>query len=144
MTTETTFGPTLYIIRGIPGSGKSTFAKRMMETSKFDVKNHFEADMYFVVNGKYLWKKDDLAKAHQWCFDKVEKTLAEGENCIVSNTFITKWSLEPYIKMCQKNNYRYFVIRLETRHDNIHGVPKEVVRQMEQNFEDFPGETIIK
>ena len=37
---------TLYIVRGVPGSGKSTFAKTLGGT-------HFETDNYFMIDGEY-------------------------------------------------------------------------------------------
>ena len=46
----------LYIVRGIPGSGKSTFAKSLGGT-------HFEADMFFMKNGEY---KYDMFKNKEW------------------------------------------------------------------------------
>jgi uridine kinase len=43
--------PTLYLIRGVPGSGKSTFAQSLLD--KFVVQRMYEADQYFVQNGEY-------------------------------------------------------------------------------------------
>jgi Tfp pilus assembly pilus retraction ATPase PilT len=42
----------LYLVRGIPGSGKSTFAKTLSG-------EYYEADMFFMVDGEY---KFDVAK----------------------------------------------------------------------------------
>ena len=39
-------GRNLYLVRGVPGSGKSTFAKQLGGT-------HFETDTYFMVDGEY-------------------------------------------------------------------------------------------
>jgi adenylate kinase family enzyme len=46
----------LIIIRGLPGSGKSTFAK-----SYFNGYIHLEADMYFVQpDGSYDWVAEQI------------------------------------------------------------------------------------
>jgi hypothetical protein len=51
----------LYLIRGIPGSGKSSLAKSLGG-------KHVEADMYHLdENGNYNWKPVDVKKAHEWC-----------------------------------------------------------------------------
>lgn len=39
------------ILRGLPGSGKSTYAKKLAEEGWL----HFENDMYFMKNGKYVF-----------------------------------------------------------------------------------------
>jgi len=49
----------LYIVRGIPGSGKSTFAKTLGG-------NHYEADMYFIgESGNYNFDPTKIKDAHQ-------------------------------------------------------------------------------
>ncbi len=54
---------TLYIVRGIPGSGKSTFAKTLGG-------QHYEADMFFIdENGVYNFDFTKIKDAHQWCID---------------------------------------------------------------------------
>ena len=51
----------LYIVRGIPGSGKSTFAKTLGG-------QHFEADMYFIdESGNYKFDITEIKLAHEWC-----------------------------------------------------------------------------
>lgn len=54
----------LRIVRGLPGSGKSTFAK------KFGVA-HFEADMYHIQDDEYKWIGSRTKLAHEWCYKSV-------------------------------------------------------------------------
>jgi predicted kinase len=49
------------IVRGISGSGKSTYAKSLGIL-------HLESDMFFMQNGKYNWSADHIKFAHEWCF----------------------------------------------------------------------------
>jgi Chromatin associated protein KTI12 len=51
--------PRLVLIRGVPGSGKSTRARELQEYL------HFEADMYFIRDGAYTFDSDLLPAAHQ-------------------------------------------------------------------------------
>jgi ABC-type proline/glycine betaine transport system ATPase subunit len=46
------------LIRGLPGSGKSTMAKLM------DGFVHFEADMYFEVGGEFVYDPANVSKVH--------------------------------------------------------------------------------
>jgi tRNA uridine 5-carbamoylmethylation protein Kti12 len=51
----------LYIVRGIPGSGKTTFAKSLNCPV-------FEADMFFVNSqGIYNFDYTKIKDAHAWC-----------------------------------------------------------------------------
>jgi len=63
----------LLLVRGLPGSGKSTYAKTLTD------RKHIETDMYFALSGTYQWDGSKLGKAHQWCQDEVRKALMAGE-----------------------------------------------------------------
>lgn len=122
---------TLYIVRGIPGSGKSTFAKSIGGV-------HIESDMYFVKNGEYKFDITEIKKAHEWCRESVEYELAKfTPKVVVSNTFTQEWEMEPYFDLADKYGYRVFSVIVENRHGsrNIHNVPEETLSKMKNRFE---------
>lgn len=128
----------LFIVRGVPGSGKSTFAKEL----KADY--HFEADMYFInpETGEYTFVAEEIRNAHQWCRGSVEQqmiNLSKREECsiIVSNTFTQEWEMDPYFELAEKYGYEVFSIIVENRHGgkNIHDCPEDKVEMMKQRFE---------
>ena len=120
----------LILIRGLPGSGKSTLAKKLIPIINA---NHFEADMFFInFEGKYIYDASRIREAHNWCFNKTRDALAMGQNVIVSNTFVRRWEMVPYL------NLRPDAVILECsgNYQNVHGVPEEVIARMKQNWEN--------
>lgn len=135
----------LYLIRGLPGSGKSTFASEMAETFYAD---YWEADMYFylvpnrpsgtiIFGHEYNFDATKLHAAHTWCKDRVENDMEnERDDIIVSNTFTTEKELKPYLEMAEQHGYTVTTLIVENRHGNssIHGVPEETMTKMRNRF----------
>lgn len=122
----------LILLRGLPGSGKSTFAKSL------GVSEHYEADMFFERNGKYEFEPSRLKDAHQWCRDLVWMSMKREEaKIVVSNTFTQEWEMKAYYDLAQEHGYQVFSVVVENRHngENIHECPKEKVEIMRNRFE---------
>lgn len=124
----------LYIIRGVPGSGKTTLAKEMNDHGIVDV--FFEADMFMVDNfGNYKFDKSKLSFCHDQCQWSVNDALEASHNVAVSNTFTRKWEMQPYIDMAKKNGASYTIIVCQGNYGNVHGVPDDRVKVMRGRFE---------
>lgn len=122
----------LVIIRGLPGSGKSTMAQ---EYVKMGFK-HYEADMYFERDGQYTFNPNRLRHAHQWCRNAVEKALEQGYNVVVSNTFTQRWEFEPYVEVANDLGAQVDILTATGNYNNVHGVPPEKIEVMKQRWED--------
>lgn len=123
----------LILIRGLPGSGKSTLAREMISLKYAD--SHFEADQYFMINGKYTFDANKIKYAHEWCFETSRHhLLTDGETVIVSNTFTQKWEADRYIKMAKENNIKIEIITCLADYGSIHNVPEEVMIKMRDRF----------
>lgn len=143
----------LFIIRGIPGSGKSTYVEEVLHP-KFSNLVHIEADMYFYnKDGEYEFDPSKLSEAHEWCYETAKHELlglehpdmpSRKRNVAVANTFTQKWEMEKYLELATYEGVEVKVIRLENRFENIHGVPEEAIKKMQDRFEDYPGELITK
>lgn len=121
----------LYIVRGIPGSGKSTFAKTLSD-------NHYEADMYFLdQESNYNFDGTKIKNAHAWCLDRVKTDMAVArQKIVVSNTFTQEWEMDPYFEIAKQYGYKVFSVIVENRHEGInqHGVPEDKIEQMKNRF----------
>jgi predicted kinase len=120
----------LIILRGLPGSGKSSLAGILNIP-------HCCADDYFMKDGKYDFRIGDLGKAHAWCQNKC-KTWMENwvPQIVVANTSTTARELKPYYDLAKKYGYRVYSVIVENRHDgkNEHNVPEESIQKMLERF----------
>ena len=121
----------LYIVRGIPGSGKSTFAKTLGG-------QHYEADMFFIdEEGNYKFDVTKIKDAHQWCQSFVKSDMIlEYPKIVVSNTSTQEWEMEPYFNLAKEFGYTVFSVVVENRHGGInqHGVPEDKLQMMKDRF----------
>lgn len=123
----------LIIVRGLPGSGKSSFAKSLGFP-------YFEADQYFVDSktGEYKFDLSQIKLAHQWCKDRTEDMMREGISKIaVSNTFTQEWEMENYHELAMSYGYKVYSVIVENRHNgiNVHGVPQDKLEIMKERFQ---------
>lgn len=127
---------TLYIVRGVAGAGKSTFAKSIGGV-------HIEADQFFMMNGKYNFDVTKIKLAHKYCQNQTEAWMktdglqVSNDKIVVSNTFTQEWEMEPYFKLAEKYGYRTFSLIVENRHGGVneHGVPEDKLELMKTRFE---------
>ncbi len=128
-------------MRGVTGSGKSTFAHTIWNNYAI-----CEADQYFVDRETEEYKFDytKIKDAHEWCQEQVEIRMKDNQlneqyypEIVVSNTFTQEWEMEPYFKLAEKYGYKVFSLIVENRHGgvNTHGVPDDKVQIMRDRFE---------
>ena len=131
---------TLILLRGLPGSGKSTFANFIWNDYAI-----CEADKFFYdTEGNYNFDATKLRQAHEWCRNQVETRMKDNQNnpqfypeIVVSNTFTQEWEMEAYYKLAEQYGYKVFSIIVENRHGGVnqHGVPADKLEQMKNRFE---------
>lgn len=122
----------MIIVRGISGSGKSSFGE-LLGTRAICC-----ADDYFMHGDKYKWYGAELSNAHDWCQRKCKRFMKKQINRIViTNTNTTKREMQPYMDLARQFGYMVFSVIVENRMNtkNIHNVPSETIMKMKSRFE---------
>jgi tRNA uridine 5-carbamoylmethylation protein Kti12 len=129
----------LILVRGLPGSGKTTLGHIILRCVISDIPDVISADDYFVdENGNYNFDVTKLKEAHNQCEQRCSiKMKNEFSRIVVANTFTQEWEMESYFNMAERYNYRVHTVIVENRHgsENVHGVSVEKLDQMKSRFQ---------
>ena len=121
----------MILVRGLPGSGKTTLSELLSSNGKFPV---FSIDEYFTdEKGNYSFDYEKNYLAYKACEENTEKAILDNtEIILVDNTFTIAWEMEPYFKLARKHECVLHVITVENYHgsENIHQVSKEQILKM--------------
>jgi predicted kinase len=139
MDTNTKKQGDLILLRGLPGSGKTTLAKVILQLPTNTEPEVLSADDFFETkDGDYIFDPTKLKEAHNYCqFRCSERMRQQKAKIIVANTFTQEWEMDEYFKMAERYNYRVHTVIVENRHgnENVHGVPKDKLQQMKDRFQ---------
>lgn len=136
---------TLYILRGIPASGKSTWM--IQEWPALGSVNCSSDD--FFKNREFDPRL--LGESHAACMAKVIENLHKQHPCIiVDNTHSRLWEFANYLKLGEAFDRCVQVLRFDTPLENClrrnakreHPVPPGIIAEMWLRFEDFEGEQL--
>lgn len=129
----------LILLRGLPGSGKSTLGEIILQTTQQQIPDVLSADNLFINDkGEYNFDPTKLKEAHNICQQKcAERMRLEFSKIVVANTFTQEWEMKPYFEMAERYRYRLHCIIVENRHGNknIHDVPDDKIQIMKDRFE---------
>jgi len=129
----------LILLRGLPGSGKTTLAKIILQLRSTDEPEILSADDFFEdKEGDYNFDPTKLKEAHNYCqFRCSERMRQQKAKIVVANTFTQEWEMDEYFKMAERYNYRVHTVIVENRHgnENVHGVPEDKLQQMKDRFQ---------
>ena len=126
----------LYIIRGVPGSGKTTLGHKLRAGGL--VRHVYSADDWMVdEDGGYSFDPRRLSLCHEACRSATESALMDGYGVAVCNTFTRIWEMQPYVDMAKRIGCPMYVIKCEGGFQNVHGVPRAKVDEMRARFEEW-------
>ena len=132
----------LALIRGMPGSGKTTYAEEVFVKKHGFV--HLENDMYlYDKDGKYVWTPERAKAAMQQCYTDTAKALAAGKDVVVTNVFVTFKSTRRYFELAKKYGAEFKIFRKDKDYGNVHNVPEKTLKQFASMFQNIQGEILL-
>ncbi|KFO57385.1 NEDD4-binding protein 2-like 2 [Corvus brachyrhynchos] len=133
----------LLILRGLPGSGKSTLSRALLGQSCDGIV--LSTDDYFRQQYGYTYNAAQLGDAHEWNRKRAKQAMEQGKSpVIIDNTNTQAWEMKPYVEVALEKGYRvefhepdtwwkFDPEELEKR--NKHGVTREKIAQMLERYE---------
>lgn len=138
-------------MQAVPGSGKSTAAKKI-----FDDSNEFvgicSADFYHMRDGVYDFKMENLGKAHASCQKDFTHYIETGVSLIiVDNTNVKASDVKFYVELAREKGYSVKICRPNTpwagnaeecAKRNVHNVPLDAIKRMMYNLDRFDFQSL--
>jgi predicted kinase len=123
------------ILSGIPGSGKSTYAKSIGAQSIFSADDWFND-----TDGKYRFVADELPIAHAFCLRRYTRAVTDAatdqtHTIVVDNTNTTVAEIAPYYALADAFGHAVEIITLHVSPEvaaarNVHGVSLKTCQDM--------------
>jgi len=137
-----------YILRGLPGTGKSELAENLASGGKGSRLGIFSTDDLFMVDGEYQFDPSKLAQNHAYNLRNATQFMESfgpnhSINCIIDNTNTQHWEYEKYVEAAKENGFMVQIISIDWKEEDIplyakrnsHGVPEEAIRRMAERWE---------
>ncbi len=128
------------ILRGVSGSGKSTYAKKVPGVV-------CSADDFFMNEGTYRFNPRFLSEAHAACLRRFVGLMIRRRSAIVDNTNTRVIEMAPYVALAQAYGARIQVVTilcdpLVAAKRTRHFVPESTVLKQHQRLmrEELPSE----
>ena len=131
------------ILRGLPGSGKSTVRQLLSDGTNFGAVVVSADDFFTDKNGVYKFDGAKLMAAHASCHVRFVQALeANTRWVIVDNCNVKMADYQFYLDTAKQYHYKVTVLAVqsgatdaELAKRNKHGCPEETIRRMRERWE---------
>jgi predicted kinase len=139
----------LTILRGLPGSGKTTLAKKMEKEGAVVL----STDDFLTEQGVFRWSEDGSLEAHHKNQQALSAAMREEKpNLVVDATNMQPHIAAPYVRLAKFYDYDWTVKEPRTPWaadideltvKNQHNVPRSVIEIMHRTYVSIPTESMI-
>ncbi len=137
------------VIRGIPGSGKTTFASLFSSIS--GCRLHSVDDLHIDEKGDFFWDEEKSCEIYKRNLENFKKDCKEGFPVVISDCVNYKTSqVEDYLDAAKEFNYRTYVVTSEfipiseSSSLNNHEVPVDKLKKFYRKWESWPPSEKVK
>lgn len=139
-------GPYMFIMQGLPGSGKSfwTVNATLLHPGAVVVSADDHEGLYMRdVSGKVVAVRSYLlGAAHGACFRAAVQAAQLRKTVIVDNTNTTVAEVSPYIMLAQAYGLQPIILRIQADPEvcaarNTHAVPRDVIYRLAEHLRQF-------
>lgn len=130
---------TLYVMRGLPGSGKSSLVKGL-GTRKCSA-DYLMDIVRIRTNGnsipRVLIQSKYIGWAHRVCKNIAANNLS-NEDIFVDNTNMNLWEIKSYLEIANSVGASLVIVQITGSYQSIHDVPAHVLENMKKTFDSYP------
>ena len=130
----------VFILRGLPGSGKSIVANKLAESSKSSIIH--STDDYHIKNNEYVFDGSRVKEYHRMNLEAFTTSCEQGTEIVVcDNTNVLRNHYKEYKEVAEKNNYIVIIIVVdefrvkECKKREKHDIPLKILEDMKKQFQ---------
>ena len=138
------------ILRGVPGSGKSTFVEKF-RTLPGSTAIHAIDDLHIDDNGDFLWDEENAERLYTLNFANFVQSCAAGiENVVCDAINIETQSFQKYIDIASQYGYQVYVVTAnpptpaQSTKRNKHHTSSSQAREMYSRWAHWPTPEMLK
>ena len=132
----------MIIMRGLPGSGKSTIAYQIVAHGG----EVCSSDHYMYEGDEYVYRPEKLAETHRHCQNAALEACRQGISpVVIDNCNATKRDMNPYLEIARRFGYEVSYRQPETAwardpaecaKRNSHNVPEKAIQKVFARWEE--------
>ena len=123
----------VYLVRGLPGAGKTTIARMLSSVCLSNDDYWTEPDGTYRVGSR---RPAEHQRATADTLRRLRMALDAGTATIaVHNCFVTRDSLEPFKRMANEYGAKVVLVTVQSEFQSVHQVPASVIATMRERWQ---------